>query len=198
MKHISELEKTLSNFFDWHKPRLNCLVVKIRENVMLPVGRLRKWLGQKKVVNYPLNLWAHALYASIEKRKGAKEAMIVVSNHEFENPLRLYRRRWEIETLFCCLKTRGFRMEDTHITDPDKIEKLVFVLATAFCWAYRMGDIRAREKPIEVKTHGRKARSLFREGVNLIRRAILGRIVLRKFRQLMSCFTNSKLVTCAL
>jgi uncharacterized membrane protein (DUF441 family) len=26
MKHISELEKTLSNFFDWHKPRLNCLV----------------------------------------------------------------------------------------------------------------------------------------------------------------------------
>ena len=26
-------------------------------------------------------------------------------------------------------------MEDTHITDPDKIERLVFVLAIAFCWA---------------------------------------------------------------
>lgn len=55
-------------------------------------------------------------------------------------------------------------MDDTHITDPDKIEKLVFVLAIVFCWAYRTGDLRAREKPIEVKTHGRKAGSLFREG----------------------------------
>jgi len=26
MKHISELQATLSNFFDWHKSRLNCLV----------------------------------------------------------------------------------------------------------------------------------------------------------------------------
>lgn len=173
-------------------------MVKIGENGTLSVGRLRKWLGQKKVVNYPVNLWGHSLYASIERRKGAKEAMIVVSNLEFENPLRLYRRRWEIETLFGCLKTRGFRMEDTHITDPDKIEKLVFVLAIAFCWAYRTGDIRARERPIEVKAHGRKARSLFREGVNLIRRAIFGRMVLRKFRQLMSCFNDSKPMGCAL
>ncbi len=39
----------------------------------------------------------------------------------------MYRRRWEIETMFGCLKTRGFRMEDTHITDPDKSEKGVFV-----------------------------------------------------------------------
>lgn len=45
----------------------------------------------------------------------------------------MHRRRWEIEILFGCLKTRGFRMEDTHITDPDKIEKLVFVLAITFC-----------------------------------------------------------------
>ena len=26
MKHISELQTTLSDFFDWHKARLNCLV----------------------------------------------------------------------------------------------------------------------------------------------------------------------------
>jgi hypothetical protein len=25
MKHISELQTTLSNFFDWHKSRLDCL-----------------------------------------------------------------------------------------------------------------------------------------------------------------------------
>jgi hypothetical protein len=171
-------------------------IVEIGENGKLPIGRLRKWLSQKKVVNHPINLWGLFLYVSIEKRKGAKEQMIVVSNLKFEDPLELYRRRWEIETMFGCLKTRGFRMEDTHITDPDKIEKVVFVLAIAFCWAYRMGDIQDQRQAIEVKTHGRKARSLFREGLNLIRRAIFERLVLRKFRQLLSCFTYSKSKSC--
>lgn len=165
-------------------------VVEIGESGKLPIGRLRKWLSRKKIVNYPVNLWGLSLYVSIEKRRGAKEQMIVVSNFLFEDPLWMYRRRWEIETMFGCLKTRGFRMEDTHITDPDKIERVVFVLAIAFCWAYRTGDIQDRIQAIEVKTHGRKARSLFREGLNLIRRAIFGKLGLRKFRRLLLCFTD--------
>ena len=172
--------------------------VEIGENEKLPVGRLRKWLSRKKVVNHPINLWGLSLYVSIEKRKGAKEQMIVVSNFKFEDPLGMYRRRWEIETMFGCLKTRGFRMEDTHITDPDKIEKVMFVLAIAFCWAYRMGDIQDQIQAIEAKTHGRKARSFFREGLNLIRRAILGRWVLRRFRRLLSCFICSEPEGCTL
>lgn len=173
-------------------------MVEIGENGKLPIGRLRKRLSQKKVMNHPINLWGLSLYVSIEKRKGAKEQMIVVSNFKFEDPLGMYRRRWEIETMFGCLKTRGFRMEDTHITDPDKIEKVVFVLAIAFCWAYRTGDIQDQVQAIEVKTHGRKARSFFREGLNLIRRAILGRWVLRKFRRLLLCFTSLESESCAI
>jgi transposase len=171
-------------------------MVAIGENGKLLIGHLRKWLSRKKIVNYSINLWGLSLYVSIEKKKGAKEQMIIVSNFKFEDPLGMYRRRWEIETMFGCLKTRGFRMEDTHITDPDKIEKVVFVLAIAFCWAYRTGDIQDQIRAIEVKTHGRRARSLFREGLNLIRRAIFGRWVLRKFRRLFSCFTCSESIGC--
>jgi transposase len=171
-------------------------MLEIGENSKIAAGHLRKWLSRKKVVNHPVNLWGFPLYVSIEKRKGAKEQMIVVSNFKFEDPLGMYRRRWEIETMFGCLKTRGFRMEDTHITDPDKIEKVVFVLAIAFCWAYRVGDIQDQIQAIEVKTHGRKARSLFREGLNLIRRAILGRWVLKKFRRLFLCFRCLEPVGC--
>jgi len=123
--------------------------------------------------------------------------MIIVSKVEFENPLALYRRRWEIETLFGCLKGRGFRMEDTHMVDADKIEKLLFVLVIGFCWAYRTGDIKAQEAPIEVKAHGRKARILFREGLNWIRRAIFRDMGLREFRQLLSCFMCSQPRACA-
>ncbi len=173
-------------------------MVEIEQNDKLPIGHLRQRLFKKKVVNYPISFCGLFLYASIEMRQGAKEQMIVVSNVKFENPLRMYRRRWEIETMFGCLKTRGFRMEDTHITDPDKIEKVVFVLAIAFCWAYRVGDIQDHAQAIKVKTHGRKARSLFREGLNLIRRAFLGEWILKKFRRLLLCFTDSKPMSCIL
>lgn len=37
-------------------------------------------------------------------------------------------------------------MEDTHVTDPDKIEKAVFVLAIAFCWVCRMEISRTGER----------------------------------------------------
>ena len=87
-------------------------------------------------------------------------------------------------------------MEDTHIIDPDKIEKLVFVLAIAFCWAFRTGDIRARAEPIPIKSHGRKARSIFREGLDLIRKMIIGRKNLKEFRRVLECFNDLKIERC--
>lgn len=50
--------------------------------------------------------------------------MIVVSDDEFSDAIALYLRRWEIETLFGCLKTRGFRMEDIHMTSLERIDLL--------------------------------------------------------------------------
>ena len=161
--------------------------MKLEDSSVLPAGRLCKLLGKKKIIDHPICLWSHSLYVSIERRRGAKEPMIVVSNFTFGNSLGMYRRRWEIETMFGCLKTRGFRMEDTHITDADKIEKLLFVLAIAFCWAYRSGDLRAVKKPIEIKTHGRKAKSLFREGLDWIRGFVFGKGYIKEFRELL-CF----------
>ncbi len=48
-------------------------MIEIGENGKLPIGRLRKCLSRKKVVNHLVNLWGLFLYVSIEKRKGAKE-----------------------------------------------------------------------------------------------------------------------------
>jgi hypothetical protein len=170
----------------------------IQEGCAVTIAGLCKGLGRKKIINLFVTLWGYPLYISIQRKKGAKEPMVVASNFAFENPLGIYKRRWEIETMFGCLKTRGFRMEDTHITDPDKIERLMFVLAVAFCWAYRIGDIKAEEKPIPLKTHGRKSRSLFREGINLVRRAFFLDVEVRKFREFLSCFIVLKPRSCAL
>ncbi|MBK9040676.1 MAG: transposase [Bdellovibrionales bacterium] len=34
------------------------------------------------------------------------------------------KERWQIETLFSCLKSRGFNLEETHVTDLERIKKL--------------------------------------------------------------------------
>ncbi len=164
----------------------------LREEGKARIDTLCKGLGRKRILNRPITLWGLPLYVSIEKKKGAKQPMIVVSNVTFRNAIFLYRRRWEIETMFGCLKTRGFRMEDTHIIDADKIERLLFVLTIAFCWAYRIGDIREEEDPIPIKTHGRGAKSLFRRGLDEIRQAIFRNVLLEKFRELLRCFTCSQ------
>ena len=84
-------------------------------------------------------------------------------------------------------------MEDTHIINKDKVEKIIFILVIAFCWAYRIGELLIKEKPTLVKKHGRKAKSIFREGLDLIQQAIL-RIATnaQNFKLLLLCFQNSK------
>ena len=43
-----------------------------------------------------------------------------------------YADRWLIETLFGCLKCRGFNLEKIHLTDPQRLSKLMGLLALAF------------------------------------------------------------------
>lgn len=150
-------------------------VFELDGNKSISLHQLLKCNGRrKKVVNVPVEMWGLQLYLSFRKgKKGSKEPMILISNYDFENALTVYKTRWEIETLFGCLKTRGFRIEDTHVTDPEKIEKILFVLAIAFCWAHRTGELKAKTIPIQQKSHGRKAKSLFRLGLNLVRRVVM-------------------------
>ena len=73
----------------------------------------------------------------------------------------VYGYRWEIETLFQSLKGRGFHWEETRLTTPDRIKKMMALLAIAFCWSHKMGEWKHKEiKPLQVKKHGRLEQSL--------------------------------------
>lgn len=80
-----------------------------------------------------------------------------------------YTKRWEIETLFSCLKSRGFNLEDSHLTDMKKIKKLLVVYAIAFCWCYSIGEWQHEKvNQIKIKKHGRPMKSVFRLGLDII------------------------------
>ena len=52
-----------------------------------------------------------------------------------------YAGRWQVETLFGGLKSRGFNLEDTHLTHPERLAKLMGLLALAFAWTCRTGEL---------------------------------------------------------
>lgn len=126
-------------------------------------------------------------------RLARNEYVIVCAPDESASLLEDYARRWEVETLFGCLKTRGFCLEATHVTDTERLRKLLAVVALAFCWAHLTGEWLARHKPLPLKKHGRKAVSLFRHGFDHLRRILCNqtckaeRVALRVVIKLLSC-----------
>ena len=99
--------------------------------------------------------------------------IVATSLNDAGRALNLYRRRWGVEGLFADTKSRGLNIEDTHITDPDKLTTLLVVVALAVTGAYR-GATRVRGmKAICRKTHGRRGRSWFRTGLDALRNWII-------------------------
>jgi hypothetical protein len=108
--------------------------------------------------------------ASKVKNKNAQdEFQIIISFNQPQNALEMYRERWQIETAFRALKSSGFNIEDTHLTDLSRIEKLFSIVMVAFAWAYVVGVFACEKlKPVRILKNGRRAKSLFKYGLEII------------------------------
>ncbi|MFC0206581.1 transposase, partial [Novosphingobium soli] len=98
------------------------------------------------------------------------ELLALATNGRPGLALARYRARWKIETLFANLKTRGFDLEATHITDPDKLETLLVIMTIAAALAAKAGAAAHQIRPIPVKKHGRQAVSIFALGLAILRK----------------------------
>ena len=123
----------------------------------------------------------------------AGDFLLVATNANPGDAIKTYGLRWEIETLFSCLKGRGFNFEDTHIIDQERIKKLLVLLAVAFCWAHKIGEWQNMLKPIKIKKHGRPAISLFRYGLDYFVEAIVNMFCkIDLFKGCMDCIRISE------
>jgi len=113
-------------------------------------------------------LWNQRLFVAV-CRKADGDNVIVVSSEQSGRILLEYGERWRIETLFGNLKTRGFRLEDTHLTDGERVSKLLSLLTLAGCWALLAGEFESAAVPIKIKKHGRAEKSVFRLGFDTLR-----------------------------
>lgn len=153
--------------------------IRIRENfwVYIPRNKHRvkaSWLFNGLKVNqyqfypkivYVNNQLCYLSASRVKNKKGEPEMQIIVSFNKPEQANSLYKERWQIETAFKALKSSGFNIEDTHLTEIDRINKLFAMVIVAFTWAYKAGIYLNDIKPIRIKKHGRKAKSIFKYGL---------------------------------
>ena len=107
-------------------------------------------------------------------RDGKMEFLIIVSFNKPEQAMAYYKQRWQIETLFKGLKSSGFNIEDTHVSDRGRLAKLFSLAMVAFVWCYKIGDYLDRNvKKIKMKKHERRAVSVFKYGLDCLSRFFL-------------------------
>jgi hypothetical protein len=76
--------------------------------------------------------------------------------------------------MFKAMKSSGFNIEDTHLRDHQRVAKLMSLVFIAFVWCYKVGIfVDEYVKPIKIKKHGFRAKSIFKYGLEFIANILL-------------------------
>ena len=129
-------------------------------------------IGQYKVYHKIVKVNNQYCYISGCKLNNG-EFLIVISYDRPQQAKQDYKQRWQIEMCFKAMKSSGFNIEKTHLTEIDRIEKLVLLIMIAFVWCYKVGIYLHKINPIKIKKHGRKAITVFKYGLNHIANHLL-------------------------
>ena len=200
---LADREFIGNDWFLWLKQERIFFYIRIKKNFLTTNSRGRPARAEvlfrglmpnsERVLYGKRKILGHELYlAGLKLFNG--DFLIVVTNENPGSAIKIYGLRWEIETLFGCLKSKGFHFEDTHITDHERIKKLFVLLAIAFCWSHKMGEWRHEHHPIKIKKHGRPAISLFRYGLDYIVDVVLNLVKkLELFENCLAIFRPAEL-----
>lgn len=157
-----------------------CFVIRIRKsmNVTLPEGgtwSLQTLLGQSKrrQCSAYLKGTGELLNFAAKKLSGGDLLVVATNGLKPAQALNMYRKRWHIECLFSDIKTRGFNMESTRMTNTEKLSALLVILTLALTWSYTCASSVFGTKSITRKKHGRKEKSWFRTGLDILKSAVI-------------------------
>jgi len=103
-------------------------------------------------------------------RKDCKEPIYLVSNMtSAEDACQFYGKRFRIETFFSDEKSRGFNLHKSHLSDPERVARLMIGACLAYHWIIYLGCL-ALEKGWQRAIHrpDRCDLSLFQLGLRLL------------------------------
>jgi Transposase DDE domain len=183
---LADREFIGEDWFAWLKEQEIPFHIRIKKNAIaysangkaMPVHKLFQFLkaGEKRVILEVKRVTGVEVYlAGLRLENG--ELLIIASAQFCAQAIENYAKRWQIETLFGNLKSRGFNLEDTRVTDRIRMKRLLTVVVIAFCWAHRTGEWQVKNvKPLKIKKHQRPVKSIFRCGLDAILDVLLNAV----------------------
>ena len=178
---VADREFIGAAWFRGLKKRKLSFVMRVRNNSLISSkGRTRSaqrrytHLKPGEVYVCPKRCWLFGLRVCLTATRTQEgELLILACNASPDKALLRYAQRWQIETLFSALKSRGFNLEDSHMLHPERFDKLLALLSLAFTWAHLVGEWVYDHYPLKTKKHGYLPKSFFRRGLDTLRSAIL-------------------------
>lgn len=130
----------------------------------LPVGAVRELMERTAVYGEIMRV--------VATRSPAGDLVIIATDFSVWDTFVLYRLRWSVECTFASLKSRGFDLERTGITLPERLERLFGLVVLAWLSCLRIGVWLAEAKPVKMLKHGRKAVSFVQYGCEHLQNAL--------------------------
>ena len=161
--------------WDWHyvcRTAKNSLITKHGHTFQLQTRTVSQGQWQHfENVDFTQDAYG-PVQAIIWWEKGYDEPLYLISN--ISKPIqavRLYKRRFSIETLFSDQKSRGFHLHKSHLCDPARIQRLMIPTCLAYIWIVYLGII-AKEGGYVCFIHRLKRcdLSLFQLGLRMLAR----------------------------
>jgi len=108
---------------------------------------------------------------------GDGDFLYLIGTIEAHKLKKWYKKRWTIEVFFQALKGRGFNLEQSCLRCIDKYNKLFALVCLAYtiCWATGIQD--GKHNPVKRKKHGYPQYSVFRRGLNLMRKFYKNQVI---------------------
>ncbi|GGR10191.1 hypothetical protein GCM10008957_23760 [Deinococcus ruber] len=146
--------------------------IRLTATTVVGTGKMPVWACFKQMQPGAVRFWHHA-----RKVYGVSLLVAATCNPAGEVLYLAYRgqagknlardaRRWQAENLHAALKTRGFHLEDTGLTQAERVSTLLTAVSITFIWACLTGEIQATEHTVRRKKHGHLQVSVFRLGLD--------------------------------
>lgn len=150
--------------------------VRIRKDTILDELRANEWFddlqpGQFRMIAEKTCVFGEWMRV-VATRSPTGDLVIIATDFGVWETWKLYKLRWSVEGTFGSLKSRGFDLERTGVTQAKRLERLFGLVTLAWLSCLRIGVWRHQTSPIRVLAHGLTAMSLVRYGAEWLRNAL--------------------------
>jgi len=152
----------------WLELKQLTFVLRLKANTLVNGKAIRDYKRSPRELQ---SVWGMKLYVGLKQINSQRTNELYVVSNRFKSvkALNAYKKRWGIEVVFGHFKKKGLNLEDTHLREADKIDRLIAICTLSFFYSFGWGMILKKQSPNSKKIH---RKSHFRLGLEAFARLL--------------------------